>query len=63
MSGAHADVAKRIRHPTAGWIGLEYSTFAVEGRSDLDLVILNPATSEDAERIRALVKGGAMVAA
>ena len=63
VSGAHADVAKRIHHPTAGWLRLEYSAFAVDGRPDLDLVILNPATSEDAERIRALVRAEVTVAA
>src|SRR6266446_5864585 len=47
---------KRIRHPKAGVIALEYSTFAVDGRPDLSLVIYNPATPADAEKIRSLVK-------
>ena len=37
-------------------IALEYSTFAVDGRPDLSLVIYNPATPADAEKIRSLVK-------
>src|SRR6267378_3409777 len=47
---------KRVRHPKAGVIALEYSTFAVDGRPDLGLVIYNPATPADAEKIRSLVK-------
>ena len=47
---------KRVRHPKAGVIALEYSTFAVDGRPDLSLVIYNPATPADAEKIRSLVK-------
>src|SRR5712664_3601535 len=47
---------KRVRHPKAGVIALEYSTFAVAGRPDLSLVIYNPATPADAEKIRSLVK-------
>jgi hypothetical protein len=37
-------------------IALEYSTFAVDGRPDLSLVIYNPATSKDVEKIRSLLK-------
>jgi len=47
---------KRVRHPKAGVIALEYSTFAVDGRPDLSLVIYNPATPQDVEKIRSLVK-------
>jgi len=47
---------KRIRHPTAGLIALDYSAFAVDGRPDLSLVIYNPATPADADKIRALVR-------
>jgi hypothetical protein len=47
--------AKRLRHPVAGLITLEYSAFAVDGRPDLDLVIYNPATPADAERISSLI--------
>jgi transcriptional regulator with XRE-family HTH domain len=52
---------KRVRHPKAGVIALEYSTFAVDGRPDLSLVIYNPATPADAEKIRSLVKPRAAV--
>ena len=34
---------------------MEYSAFAVDGRPDLAMVVYNPATPEDAERIRALI--------
>jgi hypothetical protein len=36
-------------------IALEYSAFAVDGRPDLSMVIYNPATPADAERVRSLI--------
>jgi transcriptional regulator with XRE-family HTH domain len=50
----YGEGTKYIRHPTAGVIGLEYSSFAVDGRPDLGMVIYSPATPADADRIRAL---------
>ena len=52
---------KRVRHPKAGVIALEYSTFAADGRPDLSLVIYNPATPQDVEKIRSLVQPRAAV--
>ncbi len=52
----HGEAAKHIRHPVAGPIALEYSAFAVDGRPDLGMVIYNPASPADADRIRWLVK-------
>jgi len=52
----HGEGTKHLRHPVAGPIALEYSAFAVDGRRDLGLVIYNPATPADAERIRSLIK-------
>lgn len=34
---------------------MEYSTFAFDGRPDLSMVIYNPATPTDAERITLLI--------
>lgn len=48
---------KTLRHSSGG-ITVEFSTFAVDGRADLALVILNPVTPQDAERIRRLVETG-----
>lgn len=52
---ATGEGTKRLRHPVIGLIDLEYSGFAVDGRSDLSMVVYNPATPEDAERIRSLI--------
>ena len=41
----------------AGKLSLEYSAFSVDGRPDLSLVVYNPATPADAERIRKLLQG------
>jgi transcriptional regulator with XRE-family HTH domain len=53
---AHKEMVKHIRHPILGPFAFEYSSFAVDGRSDLSLLVYNPATPADAEKIRALVE-------
>ena len=53
---SYGEGVKRMRHPIAGPIAFEYSAFAVDGRPDLGMVVYNPATPEDAQRIRALIK-------
>ncbi|MEJ0064714.1 MAG: helix-turn-helix transcriptional regulator [Caulobacteraceae bacterium] len=50
----HADGVKHVRHPVLGPIAFEYSAFAVDGRTDLSLLVYNPATPADAERIASL---------
>ncbi len=52
----HGGGIKQLRHPTAGLITMEYSAFAVDGRPDLTLVVYNPATSKDLEKVRKLLK-------
>ena len=53
---SHGEGTKHLRHPIAGPIALEYSAFAVDGRPDLGMVIYNPATPADADRVRSLLK-------
>jgi transcriptional regulator with XRE-family HTH domain len=53
---AHGEGVKRIHHPDVGLLAMEFSTFAVEGRPELGMIVYNPATSEDAERLRALLE-------
>jgi transcriptional regulator with XRE-family HTH domain len=48
---AHGEAVKQMRHPVLGPIAFEYSAFAVDGRTDLSMVVYNPTTPEDAERI------------
>ena len=55
VSGAHHEAVKHIKHPTLGPLAFEYSAFAVDGRPDLSMVVYNPATPEDAERITSLL--------
>ncbi|HWA50602.1 MAG TPA: helix-turn-helix transcriptional regulator [Dongiaceae bacterium] len=52
----HGEGVKRMKHPIAGPLTFDYSTFAVDGRPDLGLVIYTPATPADAERVRKLLK-------
>ena len=58
----YGEGSKYIRHPLAGLIGLEYSSFAVDGRPDLSMVIYTPATAADAERISSLIRARPEVA-
>lgn len=53
---AHGDGVKHIRHPVLGPVAFEYSGFAVDGRPELSMVVYNPATAADADRIGALMK-------
>lgn len=47
---------KRLRHAVLGWLELEYSSFIVDGRPDLQMVVYVPATEDHAARVRALVR-------
>jgi transcriptional regulator with XRE-family HTH domain len=48
---AHGEGVKHIRHPLLGPIAFEYSAFAVDGRPDLGMVVYNPVTPDDAEKL------------
>ena len=51
----HHEGVKHIRHPVLGPISFEYSAFAIDGRPDLGLVVYNPTTPADTDRIRILI--------
>jgi transcriptional regulator with XRE-family HTH domain len=51
----HGGGMKQLRHPTAGLLTMEYSAFAVDGRTDLTLVVYNPATPDDVGKVRQLI--------
>jgi transcriptional regulator with XRE-family HTH domain len=53
---SHAEGVKHLRHPVLGPIAFEYSAFAVDGRPDLSMVIYNPTSPADLERIRSLME-------
>lgn len=46
---------KHLHHPTLGKIAMEFSAFAVDGRADLSMIVYNPATPDDAKRMRSLI--------
>ena len=52
----HGEGVKVLHHPVAGALSMEFSAFAVDGRPDLTMVIYNPATRGDADKIRTLLK-------
>lgn len=51
----HAEVVKHLQHPVLGPIAIEISTFAVDGRPDLSMLVFNPVTVSDAEKVSALI--------
>jgi transcriptional regulator with XRE-family HTH domain len=51
----HGEGIKRLRHPILGPIELEFSAFAVDGRPDLSMIVYNPVSRSDADRIRSLL--------
>ncbi|MBB3290786.1 MULTISPECIES: helix-turn-helix transcriptional regulator [unclassified Rhizobium] len=55
VPGTHTEAVKHIRHPILGPLAFEYSAFSVDGRTDLSMIVYNPATPDDAERIRSLL--------
>jgi transcriptional regulator with XRE-family HTH domain len=55
VRGHHGEAVKHIRHPILGPLAFEYSAFAVDGRTDLAMVVYNPATPQDADKIRSLM--------
>jgi transcriptional regulator with XRE-family HTH domain len=59
----HGDGVKHLRHPVLGPITLEYSSFAVDGRPDLQMIVYNPATPADQEQIRSLIEAISVIAA
>lgn len=62
VAGQQGDGVKRLRHPELGTIELEFSTFAVEGRPELNLMIYNPVAPEVAARIREMAAARAISA-
>ena len=55
VRGPHGEAVKHIRHPVLGPLAFECSAFSVDGRTDLSMVVYNPATPEDAGRIKSLL--------
>lgn len=47
---------KRMRHPVAGPLALDYSSFLVDGQPGLRMMVYCPATAVDASRIGALLQ-------
>jgi transcriptional regulator with XRE-family HTH domain len=53
---AYGEGTKQLRHRVAGMLSMEFSAFAVDGRADLSMVVYNPATPADREKVRRLLE-------
>jgi transcriptional regulator with XRE-family HTH domain len=51
------ETVKHVQHPVLGPVSFEFSAFAVDGRTDLSLLVYNPTTPEDAGRLASLMEG------
>jgi hypothetical protein len=51
----HGEGVKQLRHPILGPVKFEYSAFAVDGRSDLSMIVYNPVDPDVTEKIRGLM--------
>jgi transcriptional regulator with XRE-family HTH domain len=60
VPGEHGEVVKHIRHPVLGPLAFEFSAFAVDGRTDLSLLVYNPTMPGDGERIAELLRPAAL---
>ena len=56
LLAGHTEMVKHIKHPVLGPLAFEFSVFAVDGRTDLSMVVHNPATPEDAAKIASLLR-------
>jgi len=52
---SYGEGVKKIRHPKAGAIAFEYSSFAIDGRPDLAMVVYNPVSDGDRAKVRSLI--------
>lgn len=50
------EATKQLHHPLVGTVTMELSSFTVDGRPDLRMIVYSPAAEVDANRIRELVK-------
>ena len=53
--GGHDAGVKRLLHPVAGPLTLEYSAFSVDGADGLSMIVFTPATPADARAIAQLL--------
>lgn len=54
--GHHGEGTKTLRDPKLGVMSLEYSSFTVDGRPDLSMVVYNPSTPEVAAEVKRLIE-------
>lgn len=54
-----AEGTKHLRHPLLGEIAVEYSSFAVDGRPDLTMIVYNPVDGAAVARLRQLAEAAA----
>jgi hypothetical protein len=53
---SEGDGSKRLKHPELGPLELEFSTFAVEARSDLSMIVYTAGNAATLQRIAAFIE-------
>ena len=53
----HGIGLKRLHHPIAGPLTLEYSAFSVDGADNLSMIVCTPVSSRDEKAVQALLAG------
>jgi len=56
LQGPYGDATKYMHHPVLGRVAFEYSAFAIDGRTDLSMVVYNPTSAEQLARIATLLE-------
>ncbi len=59
---AHSGGTKLVQHPAVGLIAMEFSYFLVDARPDLGMIVYNPATPADADKVKSLLGPAGMTA-
>jgi transcriptional regulator with XRE-family HTH domain len=52
---SHGAGVKRLKHPQAGLLNLEYSAYAVDGADGLTMIVFTPASPADARKVEAFL--------
>jgi transcriptional regulator with XRE-family HTH domain len=53
---SHSGGTKELQHPQVGQLTMEFSSFTIDGRPDLNMIVYTPATPTDRQKVISLFK-------